>query len=421
MFLAKLTALGAAREVGRSSFLLDVGEKLLLDRGIKLTNAETEFPLPVKTNLDAIIISHAHLDHSGNLPQLFKKSDSFVYMTLPTLELSHILWRDSLKIAKYEGIPAPFSAAEINAVDKFTFPTPYRKKINISDDTSIELFDAGHILGSSMVKISGEKNVIYSGDFKMDETRMFKGADKRIGKAEVLIIESTYGDRNSGDRKELEKQFAEEIQETVDKGGFAIVPAFAVGRSQELIDVLYENRVNAEIFFDGMGQKVARTTLEFPENLKNPKSLGKALHSVNWVKKGKRNPVLEKPCVIVSSAGMLQGGPVLWYLKKLLSNKNTKIFLTGYQVEGTNGRNLLDKRLLDLDGETVKVKNEVKKFDFSAHASQDELIELVKLVDPELVVCVHGDEEIINVFQKKLKIEGFNSVAPKLGQEIKLD
>ncbi len=420
--MAKLTALGAAREVGRSSFLLDVGEKFLLDRGIKLGHDETEYPLPVKTNLDAVIISHAHLDHSGNLPELFKKSNPFVYMTQPTLDLSNILWQDSLKIAKIEGIPVMFSPVEIKVAEKFTFTIPFRKKINLSESTSLELFDAGHILGSSMIKIqSEEKNVIYSGDFKIEETRLFKGADKRIGKADVLIIESTYGDRNHRERKDLEKEFAEEVQNTLHNDGFAMVPAFAVGRSQEIIDILYENKVEAEIFFDGMGQRVAKTTLEYPELLKNPKSLGKALHSVTWVKKGKRHPALKKPCIIVTSAGMLEGGPIMWYLKKLYKDKNSKIFLTGYQVEGTNGRTLMEKGKMDLDGEIVKIKNQVQQFDFSAHASQDELIQLAKLTEPELVVCVHGDEKVIKVFQKKLKQEGFNSAAPKLGEEIKLD
>ncbi len=420
--MAKLTALGASQEVGRSSFLLDVGEKILLDRGVKLGKDEVEYPLPVKTNLDAVVISHAHLDHSGALPELFNKSNSFVYMTMPTLELSRILWFDSIKIAKAEGLLPKFSKNEIALAEKYTFALPYRKKINLSESTSIELFDAGHILGSSMIKVNSEqKSVVYSGDFKIQETKMFKGADKKIGKADILISESTYGDRNHGDRKELERQFIEEVKETLDKGGFAIIPAFAVGRSQELIDILYEGKVNADIFFDGMGQKVARTTLEFPENLKNPKALGKALHAANWVKKGKRNPVIQKPSVIVTSAGMLEGGPIMWYLKKLYKDKKSKIFLTGYQVEGTNGRTLLEKGVMNLDGELIKVQNQVKQFDFSAHASQDELIELAKIIEPELVVCVHGDKKVIDVFQKRLKNEGFNSVAPKLGQEIKLD
>ncbi len=420
--MVKLTALGAAREVGRSSFLLDAGEKILFDRGIKLGSKEIGYPLPVKTNLDAVIISHAHLDHSGALPELFSKSDSFVYLTLPTLELSQILWADSLKIAKAEGVSPHFSLADLANAERFTFSLPYRKKINISETTSLELFDAGHILGSAMIKIESEKkDVIYSGDFKLEETRMFKGADKKIGKADVLIIESTYGDRNHSPRKELEKEFVEEVNETLSKGGFAIVPAFAVGRSQEIIDILSEYKVNAPIFFDGMGQKAARKTLEFPELLKNPKSLGKALHSANWIKKGKRNIALKEPSIIVTSAGMLEGGPIMWYLKKLYKDKKSKIFLTGYQVEGTNGRKLLEEGVVDLDDERIKVENKVKQFDFSAHASQDELIELTKLVEPELVVCVHGDEKVIKIFQKRLKNEGFNSVAPKLGEEIKLD
>ncbi|MEW6294970.1 MAG: MBL fold metallo-hydrolase [Candidatus Diapherotrites archaeon] len=417
----KLKILGAGREVGRSSFLLDFGEKILLDRGVKFHQKEIHYPMPVHTNIKAAIISHAHMDHSGDLPEFFIKSSAITFMTQATFDLSEILWRDTIKISKIEGAQLRYSSDEIKKTERFTFPIPYRKKINVSDHCSMEFFDAGHILGSAITKLwIKNKSLVYTGDFKIDETRLFKGADTRIGKTNYLIIESTYGNREHPRRRKTEKQFIESVQDTLDNGGFALVPAFAVGRSQEIIDILYEYKIEAPIYYDGMGQKAAMVSLKHKELLKDPKFLAKALNSAKWVKGGNRNKIIKKPCIIVTSAGMLEGGPIIWYLKHLYNDPKTKIFLTGYQVEHTNGRRLLDRKEIVLDGEKVKVACQVEKYDFSAHASQGELLELVRKLEPEVVVCVHGDPEVMDVFQEELSALGFKSTAPKNGEELTL-
>ena len=228
---AYLTGLGGCQEVGRSSFLLDFGEKILFDSGVKLTSNDPEYPDSVKTNLDAVVISHAHLDHSGHLPHLFVESNALSYMTPPTLDIAKILWFDSLKIAGLEGLELEWSEEEIKKAEKFTFPTPYNRKLNITKNSSLEFFDAGHIIGSALSKISfDDKTFLYTGDFKKDETRLFKGADLKTGNIDYLLIESTYGDRNHPPRKELEKLFVEEVQNTLDKGGWALVPAVVILR-----------------------------------------------------------------------------------------------------------------------------------------------------------------------------------------------
>ena len=417
------TALGGCNEVGRSSFLLDFGEKVVLDRGVKLSPSGSEYPLPVETNLDAVVISHAHLDHSGALPDLFVNSNILTYMTAPTLEISKILWFDTLKIAGLESESISFSKGEIEEAAKYTFPVEYKRVLHITQNCSMQFFDAGHILGSAMPKLSlGEKDFLYTGDFKVEETRLFKGADLDVGKVDFLAIESTYGDRNHLPRNECERLFIEEIQETVDNGGWALVPAFAVGRRQEILDVLHEHKVNAPIFLDGMGQKAARATMLFPEYLKNPKFLKKALEATNWVKNnGDRKKALKQPSVIVTTAGMLQGGPAMNYLKKLYKGEKNNVFLTGYQVEETPGRILMETNKIEIDGKSYEVKGKVEKFDFSAHASQQEMLKAISKWQPEKVLLVHGDKEVIQVFRQKILEEtGIEVIAPEAGKRIEL-
>ena len=419
----QLTGLGGCQEVGRSSFLLDFGEKVLFDNGVKLTPKETEYPLPVETNLDGIVISHAHLDHSGNLPHLFVESDFMCYMTPPTLDIAKILWYDTLKISGYEGIDLDWSETEIKKTEKFTFPVHYRKPVDITKNSTLEFFDAGHIIGSAMSKVSfQDKSFLYTGDFKKDETRLFKGADLDVGNVDYVMMESTYGDRNHSSRKDIEKLFVEEVQNTIDKGGWALVPAFAVGRSQEVIDILKEYRVNAPIYLDGMGQKAARVMLSYPKYLKNHKFLKKALEDVIWIRGNQmRKKALKQPSVIVTTAGMLQGGPVHHYLKTVHSDPNSSILLTGYQVETTPGRKLMETKRIDIDGSEYTVKAKVEKFDFSAHASQQEMLDSLKKWSPSKVFLVHGDKDVMPVFKGRIEEDlGISTHILKQGEKTKL-
>lgn len=417
------TGFGACREVGRSSFLIDCGEKILLDRGLKISQNAVENPLPVKTNLDAVVISHAHLDHSGHLPHLFVDSNILSYMTPPTLDVARMLWFDSLKIAGLEGMVPDFSEDEIARTEKYAFPVIYKRKIDITKNASLEFFDAGHILGSALTKISlKQKTLLYTGDFRVDETKLLKGADLNVGKADYVIIESTYGDRNHPDRKVSEKLFVEEIQKTIDNGGWCVVAAFAVGRSQEILEILTESKIECPIFLDGMGQHAARIALAYPQYLKDPNSLKKALSRVELVKNpAGRKKFFKQPSIVITTAGMLNGGPVLHYIKKLYNDKKSKVFLTGYQVKDTPGRTLLESKTMDIDGQNYAVDMAVEKFDFSAHASQNEMMHSLKKWSPEKIVLVHGDPEVMGVFRKKIETDlGIETVIPNLSEKIKL-
>ncbi|MFH1224683.1 MAG: MBL fold metallo-hydrolase [Candidatus Diapherotrites archaeon] len=418
--MVKIRFLGGSSEVGRSAFLVDSGDKILMDYGVKLSTGETEYPLPVETNLNAAIISHAHLDHSGNLPHLFQRANAMTYMTPPTLDIAKMLWFDSLKIAGLEGMDAQFSREEIAKTEKYTFPIDYGKRMIISETSEMEFFDAGHILGSAITKLwLKDKTLIYTGDFKAEETRLHTGADMKLGKCDCLMIESTYGNRNHPPRKESEKLFVEAVQDTIDAGGHALIAAFAVGRSQEVVDILGEYKINADIYLDGMCQKASRIYMDWPKYQKNPAFLKKALMNVRWVRNmGMRRKALAKPSVIVCTSGMLQGGPVHAYLPELYKDKNSRLMLTGYQVKGTPGRILLETGKINLDGITVEPKMHVERYDFSAHASHDELMREIERLSPKKVICVHGDTEVMQEFAQEIRGKGIEAFTPKVGDEL---
>ena len=419
----KISFLGGASEVGRSSYLVDIGEKFLLDHGVKLGPIKTEYPSVVRTNLNAIILSHAHLDHSGNLPHLFDYLRSLVFMTPPTLELSKLLWFDSIKIADREGKPPKFTKKEIERLEKFVFPTNYNRRLQLTENVSMEFYDAGHIMGAAMTKLEFKNKVlVYTGDLKVEETRLFPGADiNSIGKVDYLIMECCYGDRDHKPRKKEEKRFAEKVKEIMDNNGIALIPAFAIGRSQELVEILYEYKIEP-VFFDGMGQKAARIMFNFPEYLKDKKYLQKALDNAFWVENRKmRKEALKQPCAIVTTAGMLTGGTVYEYLPKLYKDKNSGILLTGFQVPDTPGRILLEHKRIKLNGSDVKVNCYVERFDFSAHAGRNGLIKTAKKFQPEKIILVHGDEDVMHKFADYLrKEEGFEVYTPKNDETIAL-
>jgi putative mRNA 3-end processing factor len=417
--MVKFKALGGAREVGRSGFLIDDGEKFILDYGIKLNVDASEYPLDPQGPVDAAIISHAHLDHSGYLPHLFSDSDVRSFMTPPTLDLAKMLWADTIKIAKNEGVDPPFSKKDALLAEKYTFPLEYNREFPVSDGASVEFFNAGHILGSSIVKLNLKNStLVYTGDLRLDDTRLHEGADLSFGGCDFLVVESTYGDREHPDRKKEEKRFVETVQETVDRGGHAVIPAFAVGRSQEIVDVLFEYELEADIYLDGMCQKAARIYLDYPLYLKNHRFLKKALNSVEWVGNSRvRKKALKKPGVIVTTAGMLQGGPVYHYLEHLHGDSNSSLLLTGFQVEGTPGRSLLDTGKIVVGEVETDLKMSLDVFDFSAHASRSELLRLFDKLSPQKIVLVHGDEKVILGFKSELEGKGFSVFAPKQGDE----
>lgn len=418
-----VTGLGACKEVGRSAFLLDFGEKLLLDYGIKLNSTGIEYPFDVREHVKACIISHAHLDHSGFLPFYYKNSECLSFMTQATLELADVLWKDSIKIAEFEGMAPKYSKQEVERTHRFNFIVPYKKELRISDETSLEFFDGGHILGSTLTKLNcNGKSLLYTGDYKLNETQLHAGADMSCGKVDYVMVESTYGDRDHPNRKETEKAFCESVQDTVDRGGFAIVPVLAVGRSQEIIDLLAKYNIEADIFLDGMGKTISQIYLRHPDLLKDPKGLAKGLNRAIWVQgKSGRAKAMKKPSVIVTTSGMMKGGPVVGYAEKIINDPRSKIHLTSYQAEGTPGRELVEKKVLPFGekGALVKVNCKFQKYDFSAHPDQSEMISSLKRWSPKKIFLVHGDAPVMDIFAKKIKQQlGIETEILELGKKV---
>ncbi len=421
-----LTGLGACQEVGRSAFILDFGEKFLLDYGLKLNPKGIEYPLDIKENIKAAIISHAHLDHSGYLPYFYTQSQTLSFMTQPTLEIADILWQDSIKIAEFEGMAPRYSKADIQRTHKYNFMMPYKKEMHLTDENSIEFFDAGHILGSALTKINhNEKTFLYTGDYKKNETQLHVGADLTFGKIDYVLIESTYGDREHPNRKEVEKALCESVQNTIDNGGWAIIPAFAVGRSQELVDILTGYGIQADIWLDGMGKKVANLYIQHSNLIKNPKKLKAGLNQVKWVLgPGDRKKIFKKPCVVVTTSGMMKGGPVVGYAQRLMNDPKSKIHLSGYQADETPGRMLQDGGKLPYGEKEkpVKVSCQYEKYDLSAHPSQQEMIDSLKKWSPKKIFLVHGDKNVMPIFKKEIENDlGIETTILELGKKIEFD
>lgn len=418
-----LHCLGGGGEVGRSSFVLDYGERVLLDHGVKLHTDSTQYPLPLNLNLDAGIISHAHLDHSGNFPHLFRGTHCMTYLTPPTLELAKLLWFDTLKIAGLEGMDANFSKEEISRADKYAFPCNYNKPLQVARHTSLEFFDAGHIVGSALAKLDFHgKSLVYSGDFKDTGTRLHDEADLSFGEVDYLVMETTYGDREHPDRKKTEKAFLKTIEETLEGEGWAVIAAFAVGRSQEMLDIVYEAGFDVPIYLDGMCKAASEIYLRYPHYLKDVNFLKKALHHAVWVKDHSvRRKALNNPAIVITTSGMLQGGPAMFYLKNLHHDKHSSIILTGYQAEESPGRKLEETGFIEIDGERLKVEMRLEHYDFSAHAGHKGLLDSVKKLNPEKVVLIHGDGQVIHRFKAELEGEGFHVLAPHVGDKVVLN
>ncbi len=419
-----LTVHGAGKEIGRSSFVLNANEEnILMDYGVKFTPEETAYPVPIQKKLDATILSHAHFDHSGFIPHLFVDNPAPLFVTKPTLELSKMLWFDSLKIAAQEGETPAYSKAHIAAAENSAVGVHYHKPIDVTPNAQLEFLDAGHILGSAMVKLHlKNKTFVYSGDFMVPPIRLHNGAEiKDAGKVDYLLMESTYGNRMHPDREKVIQEFMAKIRETLDRGGHCVIAAFAIGRSQEILDILFEYGVDAPVFVDGMARKATEIYHQFPQYNSKPKVVKRMLEQLNFVlHPGIRKQTLKQPSVIVTTAGMLEGGPVMFYLEKLHNDPRNSLLLTGYQVAGTKGRTLLETGRIELDHGVVEPKMEIQRFDFSAHSGKDDLMKTINTLSPEHLVLIHGDEKISGEFTQELRGQGFKVSNPGVGETVTL-
>lgn len=410
-----LTFLGAAGEVGRSSMLLEGDERIMLDCGLKI-HAEDTFPLQPPAMPDYVVVSHAHLDHTGFLPSLFRQHKPEMVCTPPTLAMAEIITNDSMNLMARRG-EFPYRAAHIKRMMQNTTLLSYKKWYELGSAT-LKFYQAGHIPGAAISDIEvGGKRVIYSGDFKGEETKTTFATELPPPNPDALIIESTYSDKDHPSRKDLEMEFGKQLKETLGNGGTVLIPAFAIGRTQEMIRLVRSVNHDVDIFVDGMGWRVSETLSRYSSYMKDFKRFRHDMGSCRPIlHKKDREKALKAPCVIIATAGMLQGGPALSYLLRL--GPESKAVFTGYCVPGTNGHNLLNFDFVEYDGVKIKPKAGHSYLDFSAHAGRSELFDMVEKLQPKKVYCVHGDK--CPTFAEELKVEGHDAFAPKLGETVKI-
>tara|TARA_Y100001949_G_scaffold168643_1_gene167629 strand:+ start:493 stop:1761 length:1269 start_codon:yes stop_codon:yes gene_type:complete len=415
--------LGAAGEVGRSGFLVNCdGTNILLDYGVMFAKKRMDppsYPLHVKSkDVDAAIITHAHLDHSGCIPSLFNGGNTNVYCTSPTLDLSILLIEDMLKIEKNKH---SFDYRHVNSMLKNSKEIGFREPVNV-DNAKFELRSSGHVLGGSTVLLEAEgKRLFYTGDVNPRGSRMLPKADLEIGDIDLLITESTYSQTNQMPREESEKGLLEFANEVMDRKGILFIPSFSVERSQEIACVLKNANFQHPVIMDGMALKVNDIMFRYPEYLKNINIFSDAINDAFLIRNDRdRKRAISEPCAIISPAGMLVGGNAVYYLQNLALDDKNGIAMVSYQGEGTPGRRLLETGSVSTRGKDIKVKATVKQFEFSGHADRDSLFDMIKNIkgNPK-VLTVHGDNESCTKFAEEIQEKfGFDAYAPKLGEQI---
>ncbi|MFH0849453.1 MAG: MBL fold metallo-hydrolase [Candidatus Bathyarchaeota archaeon] len=416
--MVKLSFMGGCHKVGGNAVLVKTDQSnLLLEYGVK-PGTPPEFPGHVRArDVDGIVIGHAHLDHSGGVPLFYLSEKKPYFATRTTSELTQILVKDMIKLNSYY---LPFEYLELDKMKECRNDLSYGQEVKMKD-MEFSLMDAGHIPGSAMVDISaGGKKILYTSDFNTVPTRICNNARLPKKKYDTVITESTYAMHEHPDRKQLEEDFVKDIKSTINNGGKVLIPAFAVGRSQEIINILHAHKFDGYILLDGMARAVNEVMLADPEAVKTPNSYKKAMSRVHEIRGWRdRRQALRKADVIVAPSGMLQGGTAMFYMEKLALGSENSIFLVSFQVPGTGGAKLMETGMFPIKEKDEKVAAKVKHFDFSSHSGRTLLQQFLRGLKgkPDIYV-IHGEEEncdfLAEWVQDELDMKG---VAPNQGDE----
>jgi putative mRNA 3-end processing factor len=414
----QLGFLGGAREVGRIGIAVKSKKtQVLLDYGVMFDH-EPGFPMHVPPKeVDGLILTHSHLDHSGALPIFYIGGGKIpLYTNKLNLDLTQLLIQDFIKLSGYY---LPFEYLELKTMMQSNKHLDFGVEEKIGD-MRLRLWNAGHTPGSTQVLLEAKgKKLLYTGDFNTTSSQLLAGATMDYGNLDAVITESTYANADHTDRLELEKRFVDSIREVVEKGGIVLVPAFGVGRSQEMACILAAHHFEYPVILDGMAREASRIIMNHKEFLRDPKLFMNAMHSIDWIESWRdRRKAFKSPGVIISTAGMLKGGPAAFYVSKLGKKANNAIFLVSYQIPGTPGKELLDKGVCTIDGKVRKVKARYEHFDFSSHCGASQLKDaLRKLGGKPKVFVVHGEETNCEMLAKWAESElGLDAVAPKTGE-----
>ncbi|RLE89375.1 MAG: MBL fold metallo-hydrolase [Thermoprotei archaeon] len=398
------------------------GKKILFDYGAMITEREPKFPLHVRPKeLDAIFLTHAHLDHSGTLPLLYISEKIPLYTTKLTAELASVLLRDFIKISKYH---LPFEAREIQRMLNSVKYIEYGDSIEL-DSITITPVDAGHIPGStSFIVDTGDMKMLITGDINTNDTCLLSASKIPKLKFDVVITEATYALYDHPPREKVERILVQAIEEVLSSNGSVLIPSFSVGRSQEVLCILCKYGLDSyPIFIDGMARKVSSILLKYKSMLKDPKLYERSLEAVVKVdgRRMRKDLLKTRQNIIVTPAGMLKGGPARFYLRRMCREARNGIFLVSYQAPGSTGRVVLSKGTAPVDGKgKARIKARVEWFDLSSHTSRSGILSLIEELKAYEVIIVHttlnGGLSLANILRNR----GLKAEVPTTGDIIEI-
>lgn len=410
--MVTVTGLGSFREVGRSAILVRAQDTFLMDYGLSVQ--DMSIPIQPPTNLTAVLLSHAHLDHIGIVPELYKRGyTGNVYGTRATLELAHLMLEDALKVQEKRGVQSFFTTHDIDAMETKERSVRFQKPRTLRN-SQVTFFDAGHVPGSSSILLeTGGKRILYTGDIKFIDTELMGKAYTDFTDIDLLICESTYGMKDHPDRNELRKELIAHVLDVYNRNGNVVIPCFSIGRTQELLQLLSD--LDIPIHVDGMGQKATNIAIRYPESVRNVKKLRKAFGKARKIKnQGERFRAIKKPGIIITTSGMLQGGPSHFYLQKLHKREECSLYLSGFQAPGTPGRTLQETGRYVNENLDVQPKMEILFRDWSAHCGRTGILNFIKKIKPKKTIFNHGDS--CESFASEVTKMGFPAFAPKNGE-----
>ncbi|MFX0106879.1 MAG: MBL fold metallo-hydrolase [Candidatus Hodarchaeota archaeon] len=419
--MAQITFLGSCREIGRSGFFIEEGEEsVLVDYGAQFKDT-TEFPPMVSLDdLQGLALTHAHLDHSGGTPIILSKTEASLFCTPATRDLTVLLLRDMYSLSKGR---LPYDRSDIPLVRRQCQATAYEETLPLGHHYEMTLFNAGHIPGSAMVSIRvNGKRILFTGDFNSIESRLNLGVRKNLPRHDIVVTESTYARRTNPDRLEIEQQLIDTVLETLERGGTVLIPAFAVGRSQEIMCILERANIPAKypIYVDGMARKVNEILVKHPEYLQSPQSFSRAVGRAKVITDNRdRTRAAKKAGIIVSPAGMLKGGASHLYFKMLHDDPKNSIVLVSFQIPGTPGAELLATGKVQVGAREFVVDAEIRMHHLSSHSDSRGIMEMLQRIpgDPEFYV-VHGESESCDKLAQLLEKKGRKAHVPETNDTI---
>lgn len=421
--MTQLTFLGSCREIGRAGFFLEEkDESVLVDHGAKLVEPPKFPDLVPLDDIQGIALTHAHLDHSGGVPRVLSQTDASLFCTPASRDLTILLLRDMYNISKGR---LPFNRNDIPLVRRQCQTTAYEETLPLGRRFEMTLFNAGHIPGSSMVSLRVDgKRVLFTGDFNATESQLNPGARKNLPKHDVVVTESTYARRLNPERAEIEEGLVQTVIETVERGGTVLIPAFAVGRSQEIMCILERHEIPQKypIYVDGLARKVNEILVRHPQYLQSPQSFSRAVSRTRIIHDNKdRTKAANNGGIIISPAGMLKGGASHLYFKMLYDNPENSIILVSYQIPSTPGAELLATRKVQVGNRMFDVTAEVHMHHLSSHSDSNGLLSLLERIpgDPEFYV-VHGESESCDALAETLEKKGRQAHVPEVNETVEI-